>query len=238
MPKKTLTVYCADNSSSEFQCNYDEISYCPICEHALVPQPLFGCYIEKKHRSPSAQRTWYQISILFFCPRCRGVFHVDYVATRSPGNFHEFSTIDILDVFPSSRKTTTFSECVCALSPRFVSTYNQSELAEQQSLSEICGMGYRKALEFLVKDYLCHKHPEDIAAIKKEQPGNAIKRIVDPRIQILAERATWIGNDETHYTRKHEDRDVEDMKRFIGALRHLIESELAFEDALSIPRMR
>ena len=65
--------------------------------------------------------------------------------------------------------------------------------------------------------------------------GQAIKRIEDPRIKVLSERSTWLGNDEVHYTRKHEDFGVEDMKEFINALLHYIESELVFEKALSVP---
>ena len=50
----------------------------------------------------------------------------------------------------------------------------------------------------------------------------------------MAERSVWIGNDETHYVRKHEDLDVSDMKRFIIAMVRYVDAELAFEDAESI----
>ena len=61
-----------------------------------------------------------------------------------------------------------------------------------------------------------------------------IRRIEDERIRVLSERATWIGNDETHYVKKHENLDIAEMKRFIDAVLHYIESELSFEVALSI----
>ena len=36
----------------------------------------------------------------------------------------------------------------------FLTIYNQSLSAEDNNLDQIAGIGYRKALEFLIKDYL------------------------------------------------------------------------------------
>lgn len=101
---------------------------------------------------------------------------------------------------------------------------------------EICGTGYRKALEFLVKDYLCHISPDNADSIKSELLGNSIKRIESTRIKTLAERCAWIGNDETHYVRKHDDVGLDEIKTFITAILHYVESELAFEKAEAIER--
>ncbi len=137
---------------------------------------------------------------------------------------------------PSTPLTTIIPDGIKALSPNFAETYSQSETAESQRLFQICGVGYRKALEYLVKDYLCHKSPECSEDIRSEFLAASIKRIDDSRIKTLAERSTWIGNDETHYVKKHEDLDFNDMKRFIKALLTYVESELAFEEALDIER--
>ena len=53
-------------------------------------------------------------------------------------------------------------------------------------------------------------------------------------IKTLAERSTWIGNDEAHYIRKQEDRDVSDMKAFIQAIVYFIGMILITEDAASM----
>lgn len=97
-------------------------------------------------------------------------------------------------------------------------------------------MGYRKALEFLVKDYLIHKFPEDADNIKAEFLGNSISRISDARIKTLASRSIWIGNDETHYVRRHKDLGLDELKVFVPAMLYYIESELAFEQAESLSR--
>ena len=55
----------------------------------------------------------------------------------------------------------TFSNIISELSPNFCEIYNQAYIAEQTNLMQICGTGYRKSLEFLIKDYLISITPED-----------------------------------------------------------------------------
>ena len=55
------------------------------------------------------------------------------------------------------------------------------------------------------------------------------------KIKNLATKTVWIGNDETHYVRKHTDRDIEDLKRFIQATVYYISMELVSDDAESMP---
>ena len=67
---------------------------------------------------------------------------------------------------------------------------------------QICGTGYRKSLEFLIKDYLISTLPEDQhEAIKNKFLNNCIRdNISNINIKTVASRAVWLGNDETHYT--------------------------------------
>lgn len=83
-----------------------------------------------------------------------------------------------------------------------------------------------------MKDYCCSVDPEHTEDICKEFLGKSLTRIQETRIQTLAKSAVWLGNDETHYVRKHEDRDITDMKRFIAAMVHFLDSEFAFQEAL------
>ncbi|ANB85681.1 hypothetical protein A6R78_17425 [Bacillus velezensis] len=41
------------------------------------------------------------------------------------------------------------------------------------------------------------------------------KFITDPKIKAMAERAIWLGNDETHYVRKWKSKDLKDLKNLI-----------------------
>ena len=58
--------------------------------------------------------------------------------------------------------------------------------------------------------------------------------ITENRIKTLAERSAWIGNDEAHYVRKQDDRDISDMKKFIEALVYFINMTSVLEDAASM----
>ena len=56
--------------------------------------------------------------------------------------------------------------------------------------------------------------------------------VTDPRIKEIAKRATWLGNDETHYQRRWIDKDLSDLKTLIRLTLHWIEAEHLTEEAL------
>jgi hypothetical protein len=130
----------------------------------------------------------------------------------------------------------SFNEVIVEISPMFEIIYNQAFSAEQQNLKEISGVGYRKALEFLIKDYLIARDEKTKDKILKMRLGNCIKDLVeDTRIKTVAKRAVWLGNDETHYLRKWEGKDLSDLKKLIDLTVHWIEMEKlteSFEDEM------
>lgn len=224
MIRRELTVRDIDNNQP-IKISLEEINECPICHFSLKPSVESGYLIWNE------DYTNYTIYLVCFCPKCREVFLGKYTNdTISPGVWKAV----LKELIPATPHAELFSDGIKAISPTFVKTYNQAQFAESQRLTEICGIGYRRALEFLVKDYLIHLTPDQEESIKAEFLGASIKRIHNNHIKVLAERSTWIGNDETHYVRKHESFDYTDMKRFIIAMVRYIDSELAFEEALSI----
>lgn len=132
-------------------------------------------------------------------------------------------------------KNKVFSEIVNSISPQFVSIYNQAYHAEQMRLDQICGVGYRKALEFLIKDYLISKETDEqvVENIKKKFLGNCIQENVqNDNVKNVAKRAVWLGNDETHYVRQWEDKDVQYLKKLIDLTVRWIENEIETEHVL------
>jgi hypothetical protein len=94
-------------------------------------------------------------------------------------------------------------------------------------LSEITGMGFGKALEFLVKDFAVSQQPEKTEEIKQSFLGSCLKEYVDdPRVAQVAEKATWLRNDETHYVRKWADKDIHDLKTLLSLTVRAVESTL------------
>ena len=121
-----------------------------------------------------------------------------------------------------------FSSYILELSPSFCEIYNQAYIAQQQNLDKISGMGYRKALEFLVKDYAIFLKPEDKDKIKNASLSSCINNYIDnQKIKQLSLASTWLGNDETHYIKKHQDYTIDDIITFIDATVSFINSDLA-----------
>ena len=211
-------------------CAIEEPEECPLCHFSIKPNKLYihpFWHEEKKYAA-----------VLYQCNHCFQVF-----CTLSICENHEISLNNViaypfktLYIGPQRYREYSFDPAIEELSPQFVKIYNQALAAESIALDEIAGIGYRKSLEFLVKDFCIHLHPDQANEIKEKSLSRCIKEFIDnPHIKTLAEKATWIGNDETHYIRKQEDRDVDDMKRFIDAMVYFIGMVLIVEEADSIP---
>lgn len=105
--------------------------------------------------------------------------------------------------------------------------------AKLDGKDELVGIGYRKSIEFLIKDYLIYINHEKSEQIPQMHLGDCIKLISSDKIQALAKASTWLGNDETHYVRKHSDKDIEDLEKFLNALVYYLTYELTVEEAYS-----
>jgi len=77
-------------------------------------------------------------------------------------------------VSPNKAQQISFSETIIKVSPAFVEIYNQALAAESQNLTQLVGIGIRKALEFLVKDFAVRGKPEQEDEIRKEFLGKCI----------------------------------------------------------------
>jgi hypothetical protein len=141
----------------------------------------------------------------------------------------------LMGAYPSTIQPSEKSRFIEGVSPSFYIVFDQARAAEHHQLSEISGMGCRKALEFLIKDYLISKTDDlaNHAEIKRKMLEARIADFVtDGRIKAVAERAAWLGNDETHYVRRWEEHDIIDLKRLIDLTVKWIEMELETEEAL------
>ncbi len=152
------------------------------------------------------------------------LFIVEYVNAYDSRNQSYFT---ISAVYPRSAADAAIAEGVADISPNFVKLLNQSLAAESHGLDQIVGMGLRKGLEFLTKDYCVCKHPTKENEIKAAFLGNCISEFVtDPNIQACAKRAAWLGNDETHYNRIWTSHDIKDLKTLIRLTENWISNEL------------
>ena len=122
-------------------------------------------------------------------------------------------------------------EEITRLSRDFYEIYNQAQKAEESGWVLVEGPGYRKALEFLIKDYACRLNPEEAEKIKKMELGPCIQQYMkNPMVKETAQRAAWLGNDETHYLRKWEGKDLQDLKDLLALVVTTIHGEIMYEN--------
>jgi hypothetical protein len=181
---------------------------CPLCHHGIEPRMIASNVIERGRLSGDI------LQLIFRCPRqdCQQAFIATYLqdSNRRGGLETNFS---LRNTSPYRGKDPVIPDEVKQLSANFVEVYSQAHTAEHYGLDQIAGVGYRKSLEFLVKDYCISKNPDKEQEIKAKYLGACINDFVDDtNIKECAKRAAWLGNDESHYVRKWEDKEVKDPK--------------------------
>lgn len=227
MHYRDITSHCLGDTKCDITVRYTTDNTCIRCGigvDQLEVESFYTCDCSK-----------YYIYIIEYCPVCNRAAlretttHEDHFR----GNF-----VDLRQLFsyryPSNSRNHPFPTNICELSPRFVDIYHQAEDAENAGLTEICGMGYRKSIEFLIKDFLIHLTPEQEDRIANMLLSPAIELLESRRLKTIAKRCAWLGNDESHYVRKHEDYSVANLKVFILAAVSYVDSELCVEKAEAI----
>lgn len=211
-------VVLTDRWGKPAECNLHSFpTVCPICHTAVHPVFIAGSC--QAHSADKPQ-------VVFRCTAqdCARLFIADY--SRAPDGALNFTKAE--PIYP---KKAQLPDVVAKLSPVFVEVYNQALAAETGNLSQLTGIGLRKAIEFLVKDFSSHLHPEEKEAIERSHLASCIDTFIsDDRIKTCAKLATWLGNDETHYVRKWLDKDISDLKRLIRLTINWIENHLLTEE--------
>lgn len=206
----------------------NEIDKCPICKHAIKPVQI-NCYV---YCPDSSLPNSYTLVFTYLCKACNDVFVAKYEKVNYNAMSRMFNGGSLVSLAPNKFKSENFTDLIANTSPKFVKIYNQALSAETSELDEIAGIGYRKALEFLIKDFLIFRNPDQKESIEKTQLGACVNNFIDnPQLKIAASRAVWLGNDQTHYIQKFDDKDIEDLKRLIRLTVHwismILETELA-----------
>lgn len=194
---------------------------CPSCKHTVIPTCLLVSDKDYDEQTHIANQ-----EVVFKCSnkRCNSLFICQYEVFGTHSEY--YATI------PKMVVTAEVSEEIKRISPEFNKIYQQALQAEQFGLDSVCGVGFRKAIEFLVKDYLLSIETDKYTRKQVESTAlrNCIKQwIEDPRIKMVLERATVLGNDETHYKKTYLDKDVNDLKLLIQLTLHFIDMELTYK---------
>ena len=203
-------------------------SECPRCHTNVYPRTVLAVLIgDLDHQGSSLQ-------IAFHCTNvaCQELFIGYYDLTNEEDQVPHIFYL-LTETAPTTPVKAVFSDSISAVSPNFEEIYNQAIAAEAAGLDQITGIGLRKALEFLIKDFAITQRPADTEAIQRCQLAQCINNYVaDTNVKTCAARATWLGNDETHYIRKWVDKDINDLKTLIKLTVNWIDNVLLTEQYL------
>ena len=196
---------------------------CPLC-HVRVHIDAGRPYIVAQNR----------LQKLFECPNCHNFFIGYYLLhpQAEKRTLNDLGKLELEALKPSMPRIDELSKSIKEISPSFASIYIEAHTAKEMGLEQIAGPGFRKAFEFLIKDYAKTRLRDDKSKeeVAKVFVGTVVNKFIeDPRIQGVAKRALWLGNDETHYLRKWTEHDIEDLITLIRLTIHWIEMELLSE---------
>ena len=198
---------------------------CPGCRKGIGPR-----YISAYE---TVEKWCKNIFIVFQCPLvdCKSIFVGYYSANEPLAQYFVLKR----NYIPFLTEPLSLPESIEKISPKFPRIYWQATASEENGLDEVCGSGYRRALEFLIKDYLIAESSDpdsEAKTIEESSLGQCIKKIPDERIQAVAQRAAWLGNDETHFVRKWEDMDLKNLKQLIQLTIYWIDATISTSDYL------
>lgn len=186
---------------------------CPHCHLVIIPQ-----YYNHIHSVDSEDRlvvisTWHCSNY-----SCRRYFVAEHLENgRNPLPVARF-----LDGTP---KPPNWPDSILNLksgvnsneTSKFFNTYVQSLKAEKEGLYEIAGVGFRKALEYIIKDWSISiiTDENEKESIHKMPLLQVVKKYMPDDIKEITERAVWLGNDQAHYEVIFIDYDIAHLKELI-----------------------
>jgi hypothetical protein len=212
---------------------------CPWCIHLITPEYTGNGISYLQPGSTS----YYLAELPMRCSnrKCSKLFLAVYIHLDGHPTYkglsdftHRYYTLKY--TAPKTINLTEFDPLIKILSQRFTVVFNEAEAAEQHDLENVAGPGYRKALEILIKDFLISRNPDEEVVITKEHKLQKLitERIDHPLLRESASRAAWLGNDEVHYARSWEDKDVSDLKNLIDIAVTFIAYEIKAQHYIEI----
>ncbi len=204
---------------------FDLPTVCPHCNKGIAPVSLY-----EKFSKPKKKRGFIKefLDIILYCPICDNRFFASFLITDK-------KITSRIGVYPTAKPVIKLPDILLDKYPDFIEAYRQAAVAESHGLNPLCGIGYRRALEILIKQHLIGLHPEEQDKIMGESLSQSYSRLNDTE-KALARGAAWLGNDYAHMVNKHPDYDIDDLKNFIHALSYLIAAYLTAEEADNVPR--
>ena len=150
---------------------------CPICHyHGEIS-------VVKTFQEPNNKG----VQVVFQCAfsGCKSFF----IGYYGPKGQKELKTLK-----PQKPETTLFPDTIRELSPIFISIYEEAAEALHLGLTQIAGPGFRKAFEFLIKDYAKSLKPEEASRIEGLFSGSVVSEFISgSQNSICCEKSIMVG---------------------------------------------
>jgi hypothetical protein len=198
---------------SDYNFPLNKPTVCPICNFSedgtIVSRATFG-----------------DLNFVFYgvvCYRCTHCFKT-YIVVYSIDTANKKA--DFVDFFPRNNQEYS-NELLQPISPRFISAYNQALRAEERQDIELAAIGYRHALECLIKDFAIKELNLNYDEVVKKSLCDAIKLYLEEKDLVsTADVIRILGNDYTHYERKYPEFDFALLKQYMEIFIKLVETRV------------
>jgi len=190
---------------------------CPHCQKGIKPEIIksfsYDYYTSKRGM------------IAYQCSLCQQIFFVEYPLENYSGCDEDI--LGFIQIIGGNKIEKEFSPVIKEVSENFVKIFNEAFTAEQSNCKDIAGIGYRRAFEFLIKDFVIKYNPDNKENIETMNLATCINNYFpNGSTKDILERTTWIGNDFAHYKDKHPEYSIEDLKKLISFSVLAIETEI------------
>lgn len=200
------------NSSSVFNFSLQKPMLCPRCGAYED-----GTIADRKLFSLGGSR--YYGVVLYTCTCCKELYTAIYDIDTGKKSA-------VFGAFFPSAVASYRNDRLAKLSPKFIDMYNQALRAEQIGDVELAAIGFRQALECLVKDYAIIELQESKEVVSEKSLHKAIGDYLDSSLVSTADVVRILGNDYAHYERRYEQHDFAILKSYMEIFIHLVETKL------------
>lgn len=207
-------LFSLNNNGSSPHANAEDPDICPHCHVANQPESLFYYHDTNLSKLISVWRCNFN--------KCKKIFVISHKNDHGTYIFERaLNGLPKGPVWPEPILNLKDGQTIGSAEEKeskFIKTYLQSLESEANGHDEISGMGYRKAIEYLVKDWAIQTHPTAKEKILGQWLSAVIQEYFSGDLKDILERATWLGNDQIHYNKLFEDYNISHLKELISLI--------------------
>lgn len=200
------------NALPNMDCTYEKPAQCPHCE--ICCDPLI---VGQELLSPFSPNPSSFVFLVFQCTACKKLFTATYEVANKKSR---------LCCMTPFKPLVFVDELIEKTSPRFIEVYNQAIRAKENGDLNLAAVGYRSALEILIKDYAINDLHEPSEKVVKLDLFHAISNYLSSDTVNAADVVRILGNDHTHYERKYPELDFKVLQEYMDIFIHSIRVKL------------